>query len=505
MVEKHNRKALEDDDNGLVTIDASVPPGRDVRCIISVAMLSEGWDATTVTHVVGLRPFGSQLLCEQVVGRALRRTSYAVDEATGFFREETAKVFGVPFELIPFKVEGGAQQPPSPPANQIYAVPAKAQFELAFPVVEGYTDPGVTRLTMDWPKVPTLELNPMTVPDVTLMKGLTTQDGALAAYGPGAADVVNLDQWRAKVRVQQVAFTMAKVLTQQWLADRGDVIPTHRLFPQLLGYTTRFLAEKLKLSGNRAPQDVALNPYFQQAVGILFDSLVPVDESGKTQERPIIVPGPAGERSTRHVEFFTGRQPWPVQKCQPPSPSQARMSFILGFLESTGLRSTELLMAKLGDLSKHPEGWVMQVHGKGAKNRWVALPPQAIHALEAYLNARGHGPMPGSSEALPLLASSRDPSLPIGYQALYESVRRWLGRAVEACARDDEEKARYGAASTHWLRHTFGTKAVAKGVPLDVVQAQMGHASVNTTMNYSRAPVTRRLDELSKVFAGAAR
>ena len=190
---------------------------------------------------------------------------------------------------------------------------------------------------------------------------------------------------------------------------------------------------------------------------------------------------------------------------QPPSPSQARMSFILGFLESTGLRSTELLMAKLGDLSKHPEGWVMQVHGKGAKNRWVALPPQAIHALEAYLNARGHGPMPGSSEALPLLASSRDPSLPIGYQALYESVRRWLGRAVEACARDDEEKARYGAASTHWLRHTFGTKAVAKGVPLDVVQAQMGHASVNTTMNYSRAPVTRRLDELSKVFAGAAR
>ena len=81
-----------------------------MRCIISVAMLSEGWDATTVTHVVGLRPFGSQLLCEQVVGRALRRTSYAVDEDTGFFREETAKVFGVPFELIPFKVEGGAAQ-----------------------------------------------------------------------------------------------------------------------------------------------------------------------------------------------------------------------------------------------------------------------------------------------------------------------------------------------------------------------------------------------------------
>ena len=314
LVDKHNHKALEDD-SGLMTIDASVPPGRDVRCIISVAMLSEGWDATTVTHVVGLRPFGSQLLCEQVVGRALRRTSYAVDEATGFFREETAKVFGVPFELIPFKVEGGAQQPPSPPANQIYALPAKAEFEITFPVVEGYTDPGITRLGVDWHKVPTLVLNPMEVPDITLMKGLTTQDGALAAYGPGAAAVVNLEQWRARVRVQQVAFTIAKVVAQQWVQERGEIIPMHRLFPQMLGYAQRYLGSKLDCRGNRAPQDVALNPYFQKAAGILFDALHPVDDSGQNRERPVVSPGAAGERSTRFVEFFTGRTPWPVQKC----------------------------------------------------------------------------------------------------------------------------------------------------------------------------------------------
>lgn len=315
LVEKHNHKALEDDDNGLVTIDASIPPGRDVRCIISVAMLSEGWDATTVTHVVGLRPFGSQLLCEQVVGRALRRTSYAVDETTGFFREETAKVFGVPFELIPFKVEGGAQQPPSPPANQIYAVQSKAEYEIAFPVVEGYTDPGVTKLVVDWAKVPTLVLDPMEVPDVTLMKGLTTVDGALAAYGPGEASVVTLDQWRKRIRLQQVAFTLAKVVAQQWQQERGDTIPTHRLFPQLLTYAQRFLLSKVECRGNSAPQDVALNPYFLRAVGTLTEALESVDESGRTQERPVIAPGPAGERSTRFVEFYTGRQPWPAHKC----------------------------------------------------------------------------------------------------------------------------------------------------------------------------------------------
>ena len=78
------------------------PPGRDVRCIVSVGMLTEGWDCNTVTHIVGLRPFMSQLLCEQVVGRGLRRTRYELSDG-GKFSEETAKIFGVPFQIIPFK------------------------------------------------------------------------------------------------------------------------------------------------------------------------------------------------------------------------------------------------------------------------------------------------------------------------------------------------------------------------------------------------------------------
>src|SRR5208282_1849366 len=204
-----------------------------------VAMLSEGWDATTVTHIVGLRPFGSQLLCEQVVGRALRRTSYAVEEDTGFFREETAKVFGVPFELIPFKVEGGGARSPSPLANQIYAVPAKVAYEIEFPVVDGYTDPGITQIKLHWERVPTLLLDPMEVPDATLVQGLNAVDGSLIAYGPGRPILLTLHEWRRQVRIQQVAFALTKALTEQWLRDRGDNIPTHRLFPQLLGYVQR--------------------------------------------------------------------------------------------------------------------------------------------------------------------------------------------------------------------------------------------------------------------------
>ncbi|MFN8993192.1 MAG: restriction endonuclease, partial [Pseudomonadota bacterium] len=127
------------------------PPGRDVRCIVSVGMLTEGWDANTVTHVVGLRPFQSQLLCEQVVGRALRRANYDVEEteAGPRFRDEVAQVLGVPFEIIPFKATGGA---PPPPSNRrhVRALPERSGFELRFPKVEGYTQAVRNRVAVDW-------------------------------------------------------------------------------------------------------------------------------------------------------------------------------------------------------------------------------------------------------------------------------------------------------------------------------------------------------------------
>ena len=312
LIDKRNHKALEGQDANAVTVDPGIPPGRDVRCIISVAMLSEGWDATTVTHVVGLRPFGSQLLCEQVVGRALRRTSYVIDPSSGFFREETAKVFGVPFELIPFKVEGSSEHVPTPPANHIFAVPDKVQFEITFPLVEGYVDPGITRLAVDWERVRKIVLDPASVPDSALVRGLATQDGALAAYGPGAPELVSLEAWRTRVRIQQVAFAVAREITVAWVRDRGGCgIPTHTLFPQVLATVNRFLTEKVECRGNRTIQDVAINPYFGQALGSLLDAVAAVDESGASREKPII----AGVRSTKWVDFHTGKDIAPVQKC----------------------------------------------------------------------------------------------------------------------------------------------------------------------------------------------
>ncbi len=128
------------------------PPGRDIRCIVSVGMLTEGWDCNTVTHIIGLRPFMSQLLCEQVVGRGLRRANYVIDLETDRFAEEVAKIFGVPFEVIPFKENAGGTTKPKEKRHHVHSVPGKEAYRIEFPRIEGYTQAIQNRINIDWEK-----------------------------------------------------------------------------------------------------------------------------------------------------------------------------------------------------------------------------------------------------------------------------------------------------------------------------------------------------------------
>ena len=122
------------------TVGKPGEPGGNVRCVVSVNMLSEGWDANNVTHILGLRAFHSQLLCEQVVGRGLRRMDYAPDPETGLLTPEYVDIFGVPFSLIPFKGRQprNGQPPEELPKHEVMALPERRAFEIRFPVVEGY-------------------------------------------------------------------------------------------------------------------------------------------------------------------------------------------------------------------------------------------------------------------------------------------------------------------------------------------------------------------------------
>ena len=188
-------------------------------------------------------------------------------------------------------------------------------------------------------------------------------------------------------------------------------------------------------------------------------------------------------------------------RSQPPSPSVHRISLIVTFTETVGLRSSELINARLGDFSLQPEGWTLRVLGKGSKTRTVFIPRPAFDALQTYLAKRGLVGIEAAPAEAPLLASAMDGSTPIGYQALYVTVKRWFAKAISASSLSSRERNDLAGATTHWLRHTFGTKAVARDVPYDVIQQQLGHSSVNTTMNiYGRAPLKRRAEELGRAF-----
>jgi len=317
LVRKHNDKvASEDNDGSLQWIDERIPPGRDIRCIVSVAMLVEGWDANTVTHVVGLRPFGSQLLCEQVIGRALRRKSYALNEETQMFAEETAKVFGVPFELIPFKVAPAGPAPPTPDPHHIYSVPEKADYAIAFPVVTGYHESGQFDVFMDWSQVAKVTIDPMKIPPTVELTPLTTPEGALAAYGPGERPVLSLRDWRARFRDQQAAFRLAKEVCLRWQEDNGAAaVPVQVLFPKVAFAAKRFLTEKLDRKGDSQRCDVLLvGEYMQAAIGSLLEA-IKKGSSAESAEVAVIPQGAAGRGGTLFVDFHTTKPIYPVTKC----------------------------------------------------------------------------------------------------------------------------------------------------------------------------------------------
>src|SRR5207253_1532865 len=127
----------------LNTVGKAGKLGEHIKCVVSVSMLTEGWDANTVTHILGVRAFGTQLLCEQVVGRGLRRTSYTLNE-DGHFDPEYAEVYGVPFSFIPCagSGEGNEKKEPRPKPGRIRALPERLipnpHLEISFPRVTGY-------------------------------------------------------------------------------------------------------------------------------------------------------------------------------------------------------------------------------------------------------------------------------------------------------------------------------------------------------------------------------
>ena len=283
------------------------PPGRDVRCIVSVGMLTEGWDCNTVTHIVGLRPFMSQLLCEQVVGRGLRRASYEVDES-GLLREEVAKVFGVPFQVIPFKANPQGLAPPPIKRNHVRAMSERKALEIQFPRVEGYAQALSGQLDVDWDCIPNIVLRPDHIPPEVEVKALhAANNGRLSLNGPGRAEQLSLEAFRHRHRVQELVFEVAAALARQYDRQVKLDVPTHVLFPQLARIVQRFLNEKVKVEAPADIRDLFLAPYYGWLVEILLESISGHRDAETAAELPRIEIS-RGPGSTADVDFWTSKE-----------------------------------------------------------------------------------------------------------------------------------------------------------------------------------------------------
>lgn len=214
MDEAANSIILEDMNDDLSKMDAAAllretvdtvgqkgKRGEQIRNVISVGMLSEGWDAKNVTHILGLRAFSSQLLCEQVIGRGLRRTSYDLDEGSDMFTPEYVNIFGIPFSFLPHEIDEMGEGPSIKPKIQIEVIPEKSQYEIQWP--------NIIRLDRVYKHELHIELSK--IPMLTLEASETRLRADLAPIIDGKTDLtkcteIDLQRLDAELRLQRIIF-----------------------------------------------------------------------------------------------------------------------------------------------------------------------------------------------------------------------------------------------------------------------------------------------------------
>lgn len=267
--------------------------GESIRCVVSVSMLTEGWDANTVTHVLGVRAFGTQLLCEQVIGRALRRQSYDLNEE-GLFNVEYADVLGIPFDFTAKPVVAPPQAPRE--TIQVKAVrPDRDPLEIRFPRVEGYrVELPKERLTAKFNLDSVLELTPDLVgPSITKNEGIIGEGVDLTLGHTG------------DLRRSTLLFQLTKRLIYTKWRDSGEDPKLH-LFGQLKRITKQWLDNCLHCKGGTYPAQLM----YQELSDMACERITAGITRSLVGERPIkavLDPyNPIG--STIHVNFNTSKR-----------------------------------------------------------------------------------------------------------------------------------------------------------------------------------------------------
>ena len=267
--------------------------GGDTRCVVSVSMLTEGWDASTVTHVLGVRAFGTQLLCEQVIGRALRRQSYDLNEE-GVFDVEYADVLGIPFDFTARPVVA----PPQPPRETVQVralTPERDACEIRFPRVQGYrVELPEDRLSATFDDDSTLVLTPDLVgPSVTLNEGIVGEGVELTL------------QHLEEMRPSTLVFHLTKRLLETKWRDPGEEPKLH-LFGQLKRITRQWLKDHLVCKGETYPAQLVYQSLADTACERITRGIVARHLEDRPVQAVLDPYNPSG--STIHVRFNTSKK-----------------------------------------------------------------------------------------------------------------------------------------------------------------------------------------------------
>lgn len=265
--------------------------GEGIRCVVSVSMLTEGWDANTVTHILGVRAFGTQLLCEQVIGRGLRRRSYVADQEDRF-PPEYAEVYGVPFSFIPC-AGGPVDIPPAAPPTRIRALPERIACEITFPRVSGYRfDLPAETLTACFSDESRMAISTEQVPSKTQLDPIV-----------GESSLHTLDTVK-NAREQQVAFILARRTLERFFRD-SEGSPKVWLFPSLLDISRQWMREYVQLKDDVTLGYLLLSEFSHAAAEKIYSAVVH-GTNGQKILKPILRPYDV-LGSSKQVGFDTRR------------------------------------------------------------------------------------------------------------------------------------------------------------------------------------------------------
>lgn len=278
------------------------PPGKHIRCVVSVGMLTEGWDAQNVTQILGLRAFTSQLLCEQVVGRGLRRLNY-----DDFSQPEYVDVYGIPFEVIPVKKKPLSRSDVAGVSTLVRALPERKGLEITFPRVEGYVFDVRQRIRADFGGLRYLIVDAANEPtEVAVKPTVGYSIGRPDRLGPGPEVIHDRNPFHHEKRLQATVYEIAAEITRRLKDKREDWIARHILFPQVLRVVWEYLEQRVVSSSGVPLEEVALLKYRQWIIDRITAAIEPDVDTGEPPILPVIERfRPVG--STSEVLFRTVR------------------------------------------------------------------------------------------------------------------------------------------------------------------------------------------------------